>query len=581
MLLESLSTFWLLFSTFQKISAAPTAGNPTAKTKNGTVVGRHLESFDQDLFLGIPYAEAPRLSNPLPVDKTYETSFDASHYGYTCYGFGSNPILTLTQSEDCLNLNIIRPAGCSEDSRLPVVFWIYGGGYRQGSSADPEWNMTYIVQRSVEEDQPIIAVSINYRLSFLGFPGGQEALDAGITNLGLKDQRQALLWVQENIAAFGGDPRKVTVWGESAGASSIANQLVAYGGKGGTDLFRGGILASGFANGAALATVNKTQTGFDLIAASANCSKVEDKIECLRHASLTTLYPFEDTSVNGTSWAPFLDGDWFRQPPAYEIAAGNCARVPILLGANSDEGFIDVGTGTPPFPNTTDETAAWIETVFPLLNQTVVDRLLKLYPEGGPAPPYSLPSNFPWCQAMNAVNLACGSQYRRLAAILGDHSADAPRRNMAQLWSQLGLPAYSYRFDTNPTALPITYFYGLGPGFADHGTELAYEVGLPGGYSNGLQFYPAVKNIPTHLTVSHEMNKRWISFVVTGSPNHVKGKYELNWPEYKDSASNFVFNATDHKVNIHIERDDYRAKGIQTWIDNVPDADYYGIAPKS
>src|SRR5262245_39479180 len=103
---------------------------PTAKTMNGTVIGRYLPSFEQDLFLGVPFAKAPRLSNPLPVDTSFD-EFDASEYGYTCYGFGSNPILTLTQSEDCLNLNIIRPAGVSSKTKLPVLLWIYGGGFSQ------------------------------------------------------------------------------------------------------------------------------------------------------------------------------------------------------------------------------------------------------------------------------------------------------------------------------------------------------------------------------------------------------------------------------------------------------------------
>lgn len=187
---------------------------PRARIKNGTVNGRHLPSFDQDLFLGVPFADAPRLANPTPLNKSWDTPFDASAYGPTCYGFGSNqllPQINASQSEDCLNLNIIRPSGIRPNKPLPVLVWIYGGGYRQGASADPMWNMSYIVQTSVENEQPIIGVSINYRLSFLGFPSGQDVMDAGAANLGLKDQRMAFEWVQENIGAFGGDPSKVTI----------------------------------------------------------------------------------------------------------------------------------------------------------------------------------------------------------------------------------------------------------------------------------------------------------------------------------------------------------------------------------
>ena len=186
----------------------------TAHVTNGTIHGRYLAGFDQDLFLGVPFANAPRLANPTPLNNSWTVPLDATSYGHTCYGFGSNQLLPGIkdrQSEDCLNLNIIRPSGHGANADLPVLVWVYGGGFRQGSSADPMWNMSYIVQTSVENGQPIIGVSINYRLSFLGFPSGKEAMDANVTNLGLKDQRIALEWIQENIEAFGGDCRKVTI----------------------------------------------------------------------------------------------------------------------------------------------------------------------------------------------------------------------------------------------------------------------------------------------------------------------------------------------------------------------------------
>ena len=132
-------------------------------------------------------------------------------------------MLNLTQSEECLNLNIIRPVDINPDTKLPVLLWIYGGGYRQGSSADPMWNMSYIVAQSVAQGQPILGLSINYRISFLGFPSSQEVVSAGVANLGIKDQRASLQWVQENIAFFGGDPSKVTIW-VSISKSAIVHQ---------------------------------------------------------------------------------------------------------------------------------------------------------------------------------------------------------------------------------------------------------------------------------------------------------------------------------------------------------------------
>ncbi|KAJ5923158.1 hypothetical protein N7454_008403 [Penicillium verhagenii] len=535
---------------------------PIAITRNGTIRGIHLPSFQQDLFLGIPYAQAPRLDNPKPINTTYDpdTPFDASHYGNTCYGFGSNELLGLTQSEDCLNLNIIRPSRATVDqngSPLPVIFWIYGGGLHQGSSADPMWNLSYIVQRSVKEEQQLIAVSINYRLSFLGFPGGREALNAGVTNLGLKDQRLALLWVQENIAAFGGDPSRVTIWG-------------------GTELFSGAIAVSGFATGAALPEMEDMQAGFDKLVGGANCTMAENKLNCLRATSLYNLYPVEGSLQGG--WGPVIDGDFLRRPPAWEIHDGNCAHVPLLLGSNSDEGLIKV-TASGYFPNLTDETRTLLESNFPLLQHSVIEQLLDVYPEDGKeeAPPYSLPPGFAWCEAMHAVDLPCGSQYRRAAALLGDYVSHAPRRYMAQLWSRLGLPTYTFHFKAATTGIPIQYFYGLGPGFANHGAELAYEMGLPGGLTTPIGFYPPVKNVSGHLALSIEMNRRWIAFAGGRNPNESRdGTSSPTWREYNASASNLVFDATDEDLNLYMERDNYRESACRIWIENVAYTDYSG-----
>jgi carboxylesterase type B len=107
-------------------------------------------------------------------------------------------------SEDCLYVNVVRPAGC-EDQKLPVAFWIHGGGYFMGSGLDKRYNTSFTVENSVKIGKPIMAVTINYRLSAWGFLAGSEEIkESGEMNLGLRDQRLALQWVQDNIAAFGG-----------------------------------------------------------------------------------------------------------------------------------------------------------------------------------------------------------------------------------------------------------------------------------------------------------------------------------------------------------------------------------------
>lgn len=109
-------------------------------------------------------------------------------------------------AEDCLYVNVIRPSGIREGDKVPVAFWIHGGGFYQGGGVDQRYNMSFMVQNSITIGKPIIGVSINYRLSVWGFLSGSEEIrDSGDLNNGLKDQRLALQWVQDNIAAFGGE----------------------------------------------------------------------------------------------------------------------------------------------------------------------------------------------------------------------------------------------------------------------------------------------------------------------------------------------------------------------------------------
>jgi len=145
-------------------------------------------------------------------------------------GFGPD-MVGYEMSEDCLYINVVRPAGTDPAAQLPVAVWIHGGGLTMGGSADRRYNLSFIVQNSVELGTPIIAVSFNYRMAAFGFLSGPEVQAAGATNLGFRDQRLALWWIKENIAGFGGSPDKVTLWGESAGATSINAQLFAFNGK--------------------------------------------------------------------------------------------------------------------------------------------------------------------------------------------------------------------------------------------------------------------------------------------------------------------------------------------------------------
>jgi carboxylesterase type B len=194
------------------VVAVPTAewGSkvPTATVKNGTYSGVHSAEYNQDFFLGVPFAQPPvgnlRFRAPQSLTSSWKGAKPATSYSAACIGYGSDDWPYPKLSEDCLYLNVIRPSGY-ENQELPVAFWIHGGALTEGSSIDQRYNLSFIVERSVKIGKPIIGVSTNYRLSMWGFITGEEVIQTGNANIGFRDQRLALHWVQENIRAFGGE----------------------------------------------------------------------------------------------------------------------------------------------------------------------------------------------------------------------------------------------------------------------------------------------------------------------------------------------------------------------------------------
>jgi carboxylesterase type B len=193
------------------VLAVPTTGSdnqtPTVTVKNGTYAGVHSVEYNQDFFLGVPFAQPPvgnfRFRAPQSLNSSWKGTKHAKTYSSACVGYGSDEIPYPALSEDCLYLNVIRPSGY-HGQKLPVALWIHGGGLSQGSGIDQRYNLSFIVNRSVKIGKPIMGVSINYRLNMWGFITGNEVIKSGNANLGFRDQRLALHWVQENIRAFGG-----------------------------------------------------------------------------------------------------------------------------------------------------------------------------------------------------------------------------------------------------------------------------------------------------------------------------------------------------------------------------------------
>ncbi|GJJ08793.1 hypothetical protein Clacol_003012 [Clathrus columnatus] len=251
-------------------------------------------------FLGLPYANPPaRWEYSTLYNNKSVTHIDATNYGSQCWQSGSGPY-----SEDCLFLNVFTPflPGSSDKKNLkPVLFWIHGGSFTSGTGADPTFDGGALASRG-----DVVVVTINYRLTTLGFL----ALDDGTIkgNFGLADQIVALEWVQQNIAAFGGDPNRVTIFGQSAGAGSVRALLASPPAKG---KFAAAVPMSNLA-GADYATTYSlyyTQTQEVQVAANAiikevNCSNASDVVSCLRAVPPSTFINIPDEArylvVDGT-----------------------------------------------------------------------------------------------------------------------------------------------------------------------------------------------------------------------------------------------------------------------------------------
>ncbi|PNS17192.1 hypothetical protein CAC42_7246 [Sphaceloma murrayae] len=528
---------------------------PVVNLKNGSYYGVRQANYSQDLFLGVPFAQPPigdlRFANPEPLDQSWSGAWPATDYAFECIGYGGDQI-GYQQSEDCLYLNVVRPSGY-ENQSLPVAVWIHGGGFSMGGAVDRRYNLSFIVDNSVKIGKPIIAVSIPYRLGPFGFLYSNEVQAAGQTNIGLRDQRLALQWIQENIGCFGGDPTKVTIWGESAGAASVGFHITAFNGRD-DGLFRAAMLESG--NPVSYGPINGTdfyQPRFDALVRAAGCSaanSTESPLDCLRSIPLFVLNNILNTTQFNSGWSPTIDGDFIARRGSEQLADGSFVKVPIIDGANSDEGTAFSPQGI----NTEDDFISNLNTTSgrqPALPASLITQLLAAYPND---PTIGIPSS---ASLGGDVVLPApfGAQYRRSAAYFGDVTFIAGRRLTCQTWASAGLDAYCYRFNAIPAGIPW-------PIQATHFQEVAFVFNNLRGL--GYAVNPFENKTEAYATLSGLMSRSWASFVYDLNPNNWTARAQYGaeeWPRYDtEMPRDFVFDAN---VTSYAEADTYRAEGIK------------------
>ncbi len=454
-------------------------GEVTATTASGAVKGQNYGRYV--VFKGVPYATAARWSAPT-APTNWNGSRDATEFGDVCPQAPVSPEVlrslggsTAPASEDCLNLNIWAPRKAKS---APVMVWIHGGGNVQGASSLPLYDGQAFAKSGV------VLVSINYRLGPLGFYAhplltAEAADDAPLGNYGLMDQIAALEWVRTNIAAFGGDPAKVTVFGESAGGANTLALLSTPSAKG---LFRSAIVQSGGGWNPAPTLEARERVGAQAAAAAGlpDAATVDD----LRALPLAAL-------KGGLFYAgvgPFVDGRLMTESPADAFAAGREIDVPLIIGSNSGEDSLMDSLGLAP------------KDVLALFTADEIASAKEAY---GVTDEKKLARNI----------------YRD--AVMG-----APAEAIAADAAN-GAPSYHYYFDRIPTPARLRFSR------APHGLEILYIF-------KTLDASPVPLPLLTPGDRASEtmMHKCWTSFAKTGEPDCPNS---VPWPAYaNEGGSTYV-----------------------------------------
>jgi para-nitrobenzyl esterase len=484
---KSVSCAALLLST-----GAFAAPSRQVKTASGTVEGKEIGTVHA--FLGIPYAAPPvgelRWKAPMPAAK-WSGIRKATDFGSYCLQgniYGDMNFRGATGSEDCLFLNIWVPADSSK-KKLPVMVWIYGGGFVAGATSEGRQDGTHLAE------QGVIVVSMNYPLGVFGFLVHPElAKESGRNasgNYGLLDQLAALRWVHENIAAFGGDPGNVTIFGESAGSFSVSAQMASPLAKG---LFQKAIGESG-------AAFSKSGLSFDPLSVreEKDTKTVSEKLGVSKLAELRAipaeklLDVFGKPGPDAFAFGPDIDGYFLPESVSSIFAAGKQNDVPLLAGWNHDEGSFEVAFS--PQKPTAESMKANAQKDF----GDKADEFLRLYPVDTEEH-----------MQRSALDFA-SDQFISLSTWAWIESQSKNGKHVI----------YRYRFDLAPPASdPNAPKLG-----AYHSAEIEYVFGQ-------LDTKPGISWRTEDRQLSELMQKYWINFARGGDPN---GPGLPTWPKYSSS----------------------------------------------
>lgn len=484
---------------FAGLCAGPAAAQ-VVETADGRVEGV-VDTSGVEIYKGIPYAAPPvgprRWRPPQPVE-SWTGVRAADRFGPRCMQtrpFGDMIFRSEGMSEDCLYLNVWTPEPEPEAGR-PVLVYFYGGGFQAGDGSEPRYDGASIAREG------IVVVTVNYRLGVFGFLAHPaltaEGPDGASGNYGLLDQQRALEWVQRNARAFGGDPRQVTIAGESAGSMSVSAHMAAPGSEG---LFARAIGESGaFLGTSPLPSRDDAEANGRRFADQVGA----DSLRALRSLSSSRLLELA-AKPDAPRFGPVVDGDFLPTPPAEVYAAGEQADVPLLVGWNSEESNYRALLGDrPPTP------AVYAEVVRERFGDRA-DRILSLY------------EATTWQEVIEAGT-----------ALASDRFIGYGTWAWSERQRQTGAPVYRY-FYTHPrppmkpgagndvpglAGAPDHPRYVQPPRGAVHSAEIEYALG-------NLDTNDIYAWTPADRTVSRLLKGYFARFVTSGDPN---GADAPEWP---------------------------------------------------
>jgi para-nitrobenzyl esterase len=515
----------LLAAAFCGVYTFPMSGADRVQISSGIVEAAAPAKGGVRSFKGIPFAEPPvgdlRWREPQPV-KDWKGTRKADQFGPRCmqrtgpgsdYWFRSNGM-----SEDCLYLNVWTPAK-SGNEKLPVLVYVFGGGFQNGDGSEPRYDGENMAGKGM------VAVTFNYRTNIFGFfvhPELRKESPRGAAgNYGLLDQVAALRWVQKNIAAFGGDPKRVTIAGESAGSISVSALMAAPLSR---DLIAGAIGESGAMTSSLPARpLAEAEQGGMKFAASAGA----DSLAALRAMSAEQIQEAV-SKVQGMRFSTALDGYFLTKPVAAIYEAGEQAKVPLLAGSNTHEqsprAVLGDGEATP---------------------ETLANAIRKFYGEHAG-------------EVLKAYAAKTEDEVYEAAA----HLASSRFVGFSTWkWTELhmktaGKPVYRYLY-----ARPRPDYLGMpgqpappasrqrGPRGAAHSAEIQYAMG-------NLDLDPRYQWEPADYAVAKTIQGYFVNFIKTGNPN---GPGLPKWPEYRDGEFQRMRIDVETRAEAEANRDRYLA----------------------